>query len=116
MNVQFAFLYPELNGAGAFIGELGDAFDRFPQFLAVERHRMRMILGQYPLEVREVPGKLSAQQQAIAELEEQMVLVAGKLNHRVRVGFSAQLQNLAHGLARQKSAVCSGYSRQLDLA
>ncbi len=99
MNFDFAFVNLHANGSRTFIGELRDAFDGGAQFFALQNHGVRMILRQHALEIREIAGQLAAQQQALADCEEQVVIVAGELTWPSSIDRPGQFQNLAHGLA-----------------
>src|ERR1700722_9219447 len=104
MDVQFAFLNSQPDSPGALIRKLRDAFDRLAQFLPLQNHRIRMILWKHTLEIWKVPSQLAAQQQALAELKEQVIVVARERERSIRVRLLPQLQNLAHRLARKQRA------------
>jgi hypothetical protein len=78
MNVQLAFLNPQPDGARALIGKLRHALNGLTQLLAIQRDKVRMILGKHALEIGKVPCQFAAQQQPLAKLKKQMVVVARK--------------------------------------
>ena len=81
MNLQFALLQPAA-GWRATVHRRTAPRARSPPCNSSRssQHRMRMILRQHPLEIRKVAGQLAAQQQPLANLEEQVIFVAGELN------------------------------------
>ena len=53
---------------------------------------VRVVLGQHALVIREIPGQLAAHQQPVAELEEQMIVVAGKARSACRLASPASFR------------------------
>jgi hypothetical protein len=54
--------YFDSNGSGPLVGELSDALDGGTQFVLSQCYRVRMLLRQHPLVIREVTGKLARDQ------------------------------------------------------
>ena len=68
------------NSARPFVGELRHAFDRCPELFALQGHRIRLIFWQHAFVVWKIAGEFAAQQQAVTQLEEQVILIARKLH------------------------------------
>ena len=76
----------------ALVRKLGNSFDCGPCFFPPENHRERLFTGKNALEVGEIAGQLAADQKPFAEAEEQVVLIAGKLNARIRSRLLSSLR------------------------
>ncbi len=82
--MQFAGLHAQPDSARTFVGELRHTLDGLAQLFAIQSHRVRLVLRQHPFEIGKVAGQLPAEQQTLAKLEEQVILVAGKLQLCIR--------------------------------
>src|SRR5579871_3157948 len=111
MDVQLAVMNAQLNGARTLVGKLRNTLNRFAQLLAIERDLVRMILGKHAVEVGKISRELAAQQQTVAKLKEQVIVVARKLHQCVRIPILLQLQNFSHRFARQKRLEGTGDAR-----
>ena len=113
MNLHFVRRDAHADRARPLVGELRHAFDRAAQFFALQRHRVRLLFRQHAFVIRKIAGQLAAQQQAVAELEKQMIFVARKLHDRRRVGIARQFLQLLHRLLRQQRAIRAADARKL---
>ena len=75
-----------------------------------------MLLRKHSLEVREITRELAAQQQPAAQLEKQMILIAGETQHGGGVGIPGQLLKLGHRLARQQRSIRTGNTGKISRA
>src|SRR5260370_38668168 len=98
VNVQLAFRHSQANCTRPLIGKLRYTLHRLSQFLSIQNHGVRMILRPSSLEIREVARELPAQKHALSQLEEKVILIAGKLQHRVRGRVLSKFHDLAHSL------------------
>src|SRR4051812_46118029 len=102
MDLHLAWKNLEPDGTRALIGKLRHTLDGRTEFVAVQRDGVRLFLRQDTFKIREIAGQFAANEQSLAKAEKQMILVSRETQHRVVSGFGGELQDLAHGLARQQ--------------
>ena len=72
------------NGLGSFIGELRHTLDSGTDLVLVQRRGERIVFGQDPLVVRKIARQFTREQEALADLKEQMIFVARKNRLAIR--------------------------------
>src|SRR5258708_29452322 len=107
MNLYLGRQHPESDRPRALIGELRDALDSTAQLITVYLNGVRMVLRKDTLKIRKVAGQLTAEQQPVADTEEQVIVIAGELNLGIFGALLRKLQNLSHSLARQQRSIGS---------
>src|SRR5579871_1956576 len=106
---QLAFLQAQADGAGALIGELGDALDGGVEVVAVESGEFVVVLGKDGFEVGELAGELARGEQARADAEEEGGFVLGKVNAFDFGGVDEGLQ-LVHALFGDEGLHLAGHA------
>ena len=91
----------QADGTRTVIGKLGDPFDGGFQFVLGQVHGKGVLLGQYALIIGEVPGELAGEQEAIAELEEEVIVITGKSDLGIGSSVTGELEDLSHRLLGQ---------------
>ncbi len=94
----------QADGAGALVGKLRDALDGRGQFTGAHHGELGVVARHHGLKVGELAGELARAQGAMADAEEQRVLVVGKLD-LFGIGVRQQLLQLLQGLARNEHAL-----------
>src|SRR5712692_3442683 len=88
----------ELYRVRALVGELRDAPQRIVQLAAFQNDGFVVLPRQHSLVVGELPGEHARNQQPRPHLEEEVVIVAGKIDLAVIAGFGRKPLDLHHGL------------------
>src|SRR5215831_17553172 len=113
VNLDFTKTELNTNRTRAFIRELRHSLDRRPEFIPLQRYGIGLILRQNAFEVREIAGQLPRQEHSITQFEEQVIVVARKVNRRVLSRIASELHDFAHRFSWKESAIRSRYAWQL---
>ncbi len=78
-ELELVLLEADLDGAGALVGELGDALDATHQVFAADDDELVVVARQDGLVVGELAGELAAGEHAAADAEEERLVVVGEV-------------------------------------
>src|ERR1019366_4543122 len=79
-DLEFVALQADADGAGTLVGELGDALDGRGELAGADYGEFGVVAGHDCFEVGELAGELAGAQRAMADAEEEGVLVVGELD------------------------------------
>src|SRR5579884_681456 len=92
MYADLAIGHLQPNRPRALVGKLRNALDRRAKLVPRQADGVAVFLRQHPLKIRKVAGQLAAQQQPVAKLEKQMILVAAERDLSIIAGILRQLE------------------------
>ena len=104
MNFQLTFQNLNADGLRPLVRKLRHTFDRRFQFVLLHDQSVRVFFRKHPLVIGKIARQFPAQQQALVDPKEQMIVVARELNRLTRI-VASELLDLAHGLLRQQGPV-----------
>src|SRR5688500_10753173 len=93
MNLQLARQYLEPDSSRSLVRKLSHTFYCRPKLIPFHQELVWMILRKDAVVIREVPGQLTAQQQPLAQFEEQVILISREADLCVGPGFRRELQD-----------------------
>ncbi len=106
-ELELVLLEADLDGAGALVGELGDALDAAHEVFGADDDELVVVARQDGFVVWKLPGELAAGEDAAADLEEEGGVVVGEL-HGFGVGGAEEAGELAEGFAGDEGFLFAG--------
>src|SRR6202008_2918769 len=100
-DAELVLLQAELDGAGALVGELGDALNGAGEIFRADDDELVVVARQNGFVVGELAGELARGEDALADAEEELVLIVGELD-LLGVGARQQRLQFSERLARDE--------------